>query len=129
MRIENEKDGNGGWIWPGRGAFRVQVRDVDSHYQDEHKDAPDDRKDIYEGSVNFHWRAGLEVLQTNDYAARRGDTVIPLNNSTQNSRKMSSLQDGKFLWVQVPITASMYKAWGLRRNTTNTFICLTKFSK
>jgi hypothetical protein len=54
----------GGWIWPGRGAFRVQVRDVHDSYQDLHNSASPKYKDLLEGSVNFHWRGGFKVLQT-----------------------------------------------------------------
>jgi len=118
MRIENQKDGSGGWIWPGRGAFRVQVRDVHPKYQEVYNSAPANRKDLFEGSVNFHWRGGFKVLQTVvDYAARQGSTVIPLDGSPD----MSAFQVGNFLWVQVPVTAKWYERWGAKKEHYKNF--------
>lgn len=117
MRIENQKDGSGGWIWPGRGAFRVQVRDVHPKYQEVYNSAPANRKDLFEGSVNFHWRGGFKVLQTVDYPARQGSTVIPLDGSPD----MSAFQVENFLWVQVPVTANWYEKWGAKKEHYKNF--------
>ncbi|KAK9759816.1 hypothetical protein K7432_016780 [Basidiobolus ranarum] len=38
----------GGWIWPGRGVFRVQYRDVAPKFQSLHEKAPPNRKDLLE---------------------------------------------------------------------------------
>ncbi|MEI2581158.1 hypothetical protein [Scytonema sp. PRP1] len=107
----------GGWTWPGRGAFRVQVRDVHDSYQDLHNSAPANRKDLLEGSVNFHWRGGFKVLQTVDFPAQEGATVIPLDGSTD----MSAFQVGNFLWVQVPVTAKWYEIWGAKKEHYKNF--------
>jgi hypothetical protein len=64
--------GKGGWLWPGRGLFRVQSRGVHSSYASDHASAPENRKDIFEGTVNVHWKAGAKVSA----AARAGDRTI-----------------------------------------------------
>ncbi|GAB3892956.1 hypothetical protein GCM10029964_068860 [Kibdelosporangium lantanae] len=53
--------GNGGWLWPGRGLFRVQSRAVDPAYRKDYAKAPLNRKDIFEGTVNVHWKAGVPL--------------------------------------------------------------------
>ncbi len=73
--------GNGGWLWPGRGLFRVQSREVHDDYRKDYAAAPANRKDIFEGSVNAHWKAGAKLRERpgdEGFAARTGDTVIPL---------------------------------------------------
>ncbi|ROO86856.1 RHS repeat-associated protein [Actinocorallia herbida] len=74
-----EGDGQGGWIWPGRGLFRVQSREVHEDYLEEYEAAPANRKDLYEGTVNVHWKSGVKVGQKGadtGYAARKGDTTV-----------------------------------------------------
>ncbi|MGW6708220.1 cellulose binding domain-containing protein [Streptomyces sp. NPDC054956] len=71
----------GGWIWPGRGLFRVQSRGVHPSYASEYAAAPANRKDLFEGTVNVHWKAGLKLrgkAGDTGFAARAGDTVVPL---------------------------------------------------
>ncbi|WP_083929701.1 cellulose binding domain-containing protein [Catelliglobosispora koreensis] len=74
----------GGWIWPGRGLFRVQSRGVHTSYASEYAAAPANRKDLFEGTVNVHWKAGLKLRgKPGDtaFAARTGDTVVHLATS------------------------------------------------
>ncbi|MFD1047213.1 hypothetical protein ACFQ1S_17485, partial [Kibdelosporangium lantanae] len=73
--------GNGGWLWPGRGLFRVQSRAVDPAYRKDYAKAPLNRKDIFEGTVNVHWKAGVPLASapgSPGFAARAGDTVVHL---------------------------------------------------
>jgi hypothetical protein len=75
------KSGKGGWIWPGRGLFRVQSREVDESYREDYESAPPNRKDIFEGTVNMHWKSGAELAEKAGdpgFAARTGDTVVQL---------------------------------------------------
>lgn len=73
--------GKGGWIWPGRGLFRVQTREVHPDYASDYASAPDNRRDLFEGTANVHWKAGVELGEVADgYAARIGDTVVQLEN-------------------------------------------------
>lgn len=74
----------GGWIWPGRGLFRVQSRGVHTAYASEYAAAPANRKDLFEGTVNVHWKAGLKLRgKSGDtgFAARTGDRVVHLATS------------------------------------------------
>ena len=76
------EDGKGGWLWPGRGLFRVQSREVDEDYQEAYDSAPDNRRDLFEGTVNVHWKAGVELREApgeDGFAARAGDTVVYLD--------------------------------------------------
>ncbi|WP_242906710.1 RHS repeat-associated core domain-containing protein [Actinomadura terrae] len=80
--MTGEENASGGWIWPGRGLFRVQSRKVAPEYQTAYDNAPANRKDLYEGSVNVHWRAGVKLgskAGDTGYAARKGDKVIQLD--------------------------------------------------
>ncbi len=72
---------NGGWLWPGRGLFRVQSRAVAAKYAAEYTAAPANRRDLYEGTVNDHWVSGLKLRgKPGDagFAGRKGDTVVYL---------------------------------------------------
>lgn len=74
-------DGSGGWLWPGRALFRVQSREVDPGYREDYESAPANRKDIFEGSVNVHWKAGVKLREKPGgagFSARTGDTVVYL---------------------------------------------------
>lgn len=73
--------GNGGWLWPGRALFRVQSREVHDDYRKSYAAAPANRKDVFEGSVNTHWKAGAKLRDKpgdTGFSARTGDTVIHL---------------------------------------------------
>jgi hypothetical protein len=75
----SHESGKGGWLWPGRGLFRVQSREVHEDYREDYESAPANRKDLFEGTVNVHWKAGIPVADTGDgFAARAGDTTIEL---------------------------------------------------
>lgn len=106
---------SGGWIWPGRGAFRVQTRTVHPYYATDYSSAPANRKDLFEGSVNYHWRTGLRVRQSQPYAALRGDTVIALD-SALTSAEIATLQPGGLIWVGAANSIQMY----LNQGVTNT---------
>jgi hypothetical protein len=70
----SHESGKGGWLWPGRGLFRVQSRAVHEDYQEDHDSAPANRRDLFEGTVNVHWKAGVKLAAP----ARTGDTTIHL---------------------------------------------------
>jgi hypothetical protein len=110
--LDEQADGtaNWGWIWPGRGAFRVQVRDVHPRYTALHRDSK--YRELYEGSVNFHWRSGFEVQQGKALAGRVGQTTIKLN---PQKADMSVFHVGEQLWLLVPVSSKEYESWGARR--------------
>jgi hypothetical protein len=90
------------WVWPGRGAFRVQSDDVHPDYSSAYNAAPANRKDMYMGSVNFHWKSGIRVRQGSTYAARLGDTVIPLDAAP------TGITVGSYVWVGSANSRKMY---------------------
>lgn len=97
-----------GWNWPGRGTFRVQTRAVSDKYDDDYAEAPANRGDIYEGSVNFHWTSGLEVDQGVDFPARTGDRVIPLDSEVSRS-DVRAIEAGSYVWVGAANSEKMYR--------------------
>jgi len=99
----------GGWIWPGRGLFRVQTRAVHPDYASEYSAAAANRKDLFEGTVNAHWKAGIQVRQGVAFAALKGATVISLDTAT-SSTKMATLAVGKYLWVGAANSVKFYQS-------------------
>jgi hypothetical protein len=98
------EDGKGGWIWPGRGLFRVQSREVHEDYQDAYDTAPADRRDLFEGTVNVHWKSGLKLREApggDGFAARTGDTVVHL----ADNAKLDDLAPGG--WVNIRAANSL----------------------
>ncbi|MDX2815695.1 hypothetical protein PV410_24520 [Streptomyces sp. PA03-5A] len=99
--------GTGGWMWPGRGMFRVQTRDVADRYKDDWAAAPANRKDIFEGSVNQHWASGIKVAATADdpgYSARQGSTTVQL----VSTAAMSKFTPGGYVWVGAANSVKFY---------------------
>ena len=104
-------DGNGGWIWPGRGLFRVQSRAVAKDYQDDYDDAPDNRKDLFEGTVNVHWKAGAKLADKpgdTGFAARTGDTVVHLADKS----KMVTFPVGGLVNIRAANSMRFYEQQG-----------------
>ncbi|WP_414721831.1 ribosome-inactivating family protein [Streptomyces sp. 796.1] len=101
----------GGWMWPGRGLFRVQTREVAARYADEWAAAPANRKDLYEGSINQHWASGVKLRAGADapgYAAKEGGRVIHLDAKANLSR----FQVGGHLWVGAANSRKFYEQQG-----------------
>ncbi|MFD3662791.1 GDSL-type esterase/lipase family protein [Streptomyces sp. NPDC058659] len=107
--------GTGGWIWPGRALFRVQTREVSAKHQRMCGDIsaiPENRRDLFEGSVNQHWESGVTLAEntaTPGYAAREGDTTIPLNSTAD----MSVFKPGGYLWVGAANSMAFYDSQGV----------------
>ena len=99
--MKGDGSAKGGWIWPGRGAFRVQSRAVHSSYASSHSSAPANRRDFYEGSVNFHWKN--ENITAN---AQVGDTEIQLN-------KVTGYSPGNYIWIGSANTNKFYDSQGV----------------
>jgi hypothetical protein len=98
------------WFWPGRGMFRVQTREVHPDYQKNFDAAPANRKDLYLGSINYHWKSGIRVAQDQPYAARAGERTIRLD---ANKTEMQGLKPGLLLWVGAANSQAMYKEQGV----------------
>lgn len=104
--------GTGGWIWPGRGLFRVQTRDIAERYQDDWAAAPANRKDIFEGSVNQHWASGIKVAaQATDpgWAARQGQNLVQLDAKAD----MKKFSPGGYVWVGAANSVKFYEQQGV----------------
>ncbi|RKT19074.1 hypothetical protein BX285_3519 [Streptomyces sp. 1114.5] len=104
--------GTGGWIWPGRGLFRVQTRDIADRYQDDWAAAPTNRKDIFEGSVNQHWASGIKVAAPAadpGYAARQGQSTVQLDAKAD----MKKFSPGGYVWVGAANSVKFYEQQGV----------------
>jgi len=102
-------DASGGWLWPGRGLFRVQSRQVDPSYASEYKSAPANRKDEFEGTINVHWKAGAKLRAKpgdKGFAARTGDKVVYLDTSA----KTSNMKVGGFINIRAANSINFYKS-------------------
>lgn len=104
--------GTGGWIWPGRGLFRVQTREAAEKYAricGFPSKIPENRRDLFEGSINQHWESGVAVggsAADPDYAARTGDRVVQLNAKA----KMDAFKPGGDLWVGAANSLKFYQS-------------------
>jgi len=112
--MKSGSSANGGWIWPGRGLFRVEQRGVNAAYASDYASAPANRKDLFEGTVNAHWKAGLRVSQQSDYVARAGDTVVQLDTSVASSA-VTAIMVGQPVWVGAAASQKMYESQGIPR--------------
>ncbi|MEV5176866.1 ribosome-inactivating family protein, partial [Streptomyces flaveolus] len=105
-------EGNGGWVWPGRGMFRVQTRTVATRYQDEWSAAPANRKDLFEGSINQHWVSGLKLSSPAadpGFSARQGQSVVHLDPKAN----MSKVTVGGYVWVGAANSRKFYEQQGI----------------
>jgi hypothetical protein len=97
------ESGKGGWLWPGRGLFRVQSRAVHEDYLADYESAPANRRDLFEGTVNVHWKAGIPVADTGDgFAARTGDTTI------QVAKRPKGITPGVYVNIRAANTMAFY---------------------
>jgi len=99
--------GKGGWLWPGRGMFRVQSRGVHSSYAADYAAAPANRKDIFEGTANVHWKVGVALRAKpgdTGFAARTGDRTIHL----ASSGSLANLAAGGLVNVRAANSVNFY---------------------
>jgi hypothetical protein len=104
--------GTGGWIWPGRGMFRVQTREMAERYKDDWAAAPANRKDIFEGSLNQHWASGIKVVANAGdpgYSARQGETLVRLDPKAD----MKRFTVGGYVWVGAANSLKFYQQQGV----------------
>jgi hypothetical protein len=97
--------GKGGWLWPGRGLFRVQSRGVHTSYAADYASAPANRKDLFEGTVNVHWKVGVKLRAKpgeTGFAARAGDTVVHLASTS------SALAVGRLVNIRAANSLAFY---------------------
>ncbi|MFF9376590.1 RICIN domain-containing protein [Streptomyces griseoluteus] len=104
--------GTGGWIWPGRGMFRVQTRDVADRYVDDRAAAPVNRKDLFEGSINQHWVSGIKLTARGDdpgFSARQGENIVRL----ASNAPMSKFSVNGYVWVGAANSRKFYEQQGV----------------
>ncbi|MEV6520896.1 cellulose-binding domain-containing protein [Longispora sp. NPDC051575] len=100
--------GKGGWLWPGRGLFRVQSRGVHTAYAADYAAAPANRRDIFEGTVNVHWKVGVKLRDKPGdpgYAGRTGDTVVHL----ASSGSLAALVPGGLVNIRAANSTKFYE--------------------
>ncbi|MER6809903.1 hypothetical protein ABT299_11540 [Spirillospora sp. NPDC000708] len=100
-----------GWLWPGRGLFRVQSRAVHPDYQTAYDNSPEGRKDIFEGTVNVHWKAGAKLRDKpgdTGFAARTGDSKVYLDVKTP-SKVMANIKVGGYINIRAANTMNFYQ--------------------
>ncbi|KAB5592346.1 hypothetical protein CTheo_4227 [Ceratobasidium theobromae] len=111
----------GGWLWPGRSIFRVGSSRVARKYEKQHNEAPRNRKDLFKGTVNYHWRSdegkrkGWMVAQEKDKAGSVGTSTIHVNGT---NTKWVSLEDKEAtdVWIASPVKRNDYVSWGVETN-------------
>lgn len=104
--------GKGGWLWPGRGAFRVQSTKVHADYAADYAQADEKWKDIFEGTVNAHWKSGLTVDQSEAFPGRRGSRSVRLDQSNGRA-SLSAVTSGALVLVAAANSIRMYSDQGI----------------
>ncbi|MEU9384365.1 hypothetical protein AB0D38_26820 [Streptomyces sp. NPDC048279] len=100
---------SGGWIWPGRALFRVQSRAINSAYATEYAAAPANRKDLFEGTVNVHWKVGVKLRDKpgdTGFAARTGDTKVYL----ATNASLTNLKVGGYVNIRAANSVKFYES-------------------
>ncbi|MGW2050270.1 endonuclease/exonuclease/phosphatase family protein [Streptomyces sp. NPDC001858] len=104
--------GNGGWLWPGNGMFRVQARDVAERYRDDYANSSINRRDIFAGSVNQHWISGVKLAAQDDdpgFSARQGENTIRLDPKAN----MDKFLPNSYVWVGAANSRKFYEQQGI----------------
>ncbi|KAH7333771.1 hypothetical protein B0J17DRAFT_137113 [Rhizoctonia solani] len=116
---------SGGWLWPGRSVFRIGSSQVAAKYTRQHDEAPKNRKDLFKGSVNYHWRSdegkvkGWMVSQAKDKAGVMGTSTVRLN-VTDTSWVTLDDSDSTDWWIASPVKRNNFVDWGVE--TQNWFV-------
>ncbi|CAE6467855.1 unnamed protein product [Rhizoctonia solani] len=116
---------SGGWLWPGRSVFRIGSSQVAAKYTRQHAEAPKNRKDLFKGSVNYHWRSdegktkGWMVSQGKDKAGVVGTSLVRLN-ATATSWVTTEDNTATDWWIASPAKRSDFVDWGVE--TQNWFV-------
>ncbi|TFK31285.1 hypothetical protein BDQ12DRAFT_729689 [Crucibulum laeve] len=105
----------GGWLWPGRSVFRVGSKRIAPKFVTPASLAPDNRKDIFYGSVNYHWRndtgiKGFMADQSKEIAGHAGTRKVYIN-PENNSWKADP---GTDVWIAAPVRSVDYDSWQVK---------------
>ncbi|KZV95915.1 hypothetical protein EXIGLDRAFT_706480 [Exidia glandulosa HHB12029] len=107
-----------GWLWPGRSLFRVGSKEIASKFRTPYDLAEPNRKDLFFGTVNYHWRndtkiKGFMADQTKDIAGHAGSNQIYYD--YQNTSYV--WEPGQDVWVAGPIRSVDYDSWGVTNSS------------
>ncbi|OLT34044.1 hypothetical protein BJF79_33870 [Actinomadura sp. CNU-125] len=111
-------DAKGGWIWPGRGLFHVASREVAAKYRadapepdpENYDNAPANRRDLFEGTVNAHWISGATLRAMpgeTAYAGKTGQTKVYLNSETTDAI-MDGFKVGGYVNIRAANSVKFY---------------------
>ncbi|KAH7108513.1 hypothetical protein BKA62DRAFT_824692 [Auriculariales sp. MPI-PUGE-AT-0066] len=104
----------GGWIWPGRPIIQVGSTAIAPKYTVPYSLAPSNRKDLFWGSVNYHFRndstiKGFMADQRMDIVGKMGDTKIYYD--SVNTTWAWAV--GQEAYVYSPIRSTDYDSWAV----------------
>ncbi|KZW01910.1 hypothetical protein EXIGLDRAFT_829812 [Exidia glandulosa HHB12029] len=107
-----------GWLWPGRSVFRVGSKAIAPKFQEPSELAPKNRKDIFFGSVNYHWRNDTKVQgfmadQTKDIVGQAGTNKVYYD-AQNNSWPWAA---GNDVWIASPARYVDYASWAVQNQT------------
>ncbi|EJD48700.1 hypothetical protein AURDEDRAFT_162155 [Auricularia subglabra TFB-10046 SS5] len=107
-----------GWLWPGRSMFRVGSKEVAAKFVTPHDLAADNRKDLFFGTVNYHWRIdtavkGFMADQTKDISGFAGTNKVYFDNHNTEYR----WAPGDDVWIAVPVRSTDYDDWNVQNKS------------
>ncbi|KAF9462502.1 hypothetical protein BDZ94DRAFT_1322510 [Collybia nuda] len=108
----------GGWLWPGRSVFRIGSSKVSGKFARPHDEAPRNRKELFKGSVNYHWRSdwkklkGWMVSQEHLKAGTIGGSGIFVN-ITETKWVTTADQESDDIWIASPVKKNDFLHWGV----------------
>ncbi|KAB5588575.1 hypothetical protein CTheo_7981 [Ceratobasidium theobromae] len=121
----------GGWLWPGRSIFRVGSSKVATKYSRPHAEAPNNRKDLFKGSVNYHWRSdegqtkGWMVSQAKEKAGVAGSNILYVE-ATNTSWVTPEDLGSTDLWIASPTKRNDFVSWGVQTEDCQDWFTITK---
>jgi hypothetical protein len=121
-------EAQGGWIWPGRGLFRVSSRQVAQKYKanapaphpQNYDNAPANRRDLFEGTVNAHWIAGTTLRAMpgeTGLAGKAGGTQVYLDTETTDAI-MSGFKAGGHVNIRAANSRKFYAEMAVPADST-----------
>ncbi|KAG9103705.1 hypothetical protein FRC06_008699 [Ceratobasidium sp. 370] len=108
----------GGWLWPGRSIFRVGSSKVAPKYTRQFAEAPRNRKELFMGSVNYHWRSdegttkGWMVSQAKDKGGFLGSSIVHVNVTNTTWVTLDDLASTD-VWIASPAKKNDFLSWGV----------------
>ncbi|KAF9462503.1 hypothetical protein BDZ94DRAFT_1236815 [Collybia nuda] len=108
----------GGWLWPGRSVFRIGSSKVAGKFARPYDEAPRNRKELFRGSVNYHWRSdwkklkGWMVSQERLKAGTIGGSGLFVN-VTETKWVTTADEESNDIWIASPVKKNDFLHWGV----------------